>query len=45
MQAHGGYIAARNHPGGGAVFRWALPLGGLVQAETSEPATAESQDA
>ncbi len=28
MQAHGGYIAARNHPGGGAVFRWALPLAG-----------------
>lgn len=42
MQAHGGYIAARNHPGGGAVFRWALPLGGaaepVVAAETEDNA-------
>jgi two-component system sensor histidine kinase KdpD len=41
VEAHGGHIAARNRPGGGAVFSFSLPLSPppLVEAESAgEPA-------
>jgi PAS domain S-box-containing protein len=33
MQAHGGFIAASNHRGGGAVFRFGLPLSAAELAQ------------
>ncbi|MBC8123188.1 MAG: DUF4118 domain-containing protein, partial [Gemmatimonadaceae bacterium] len=37
IEAHGGRIEAQNRPGGGAVFRFVLPLGGPApQVETEE---------
>lgn len=39
-EAHGGRIAAERRPGGGALFRIALPLGGEPPAPVAEPAEA-----
>ncbi len=32
LQGHGGFIDASNHPEGGALFRWAVPLVAMPQA-------------
>ncbi len=43
IEAHGGRIWAENRPGGGAVFRFTLPLEGSqphVQPEKAEPYSA-----
>jgi two-component system sensor histidine kinase KdpD len=42
LRAHGGEIRAANRPGGGAVFRLELPLGGTPPTVAAEEATSSS---
>ncbi len=39
VRAHGGRIWAENRPGGGAVFRFTLPIGGTAPMPEPEPET------
>jgi PAS domain S-box-containing protein len=36
LEGHGGFIDASNHPQGGALFRWAVPLVPLTQGAASD---------
>jgi two-component system, OmpR family, sensor kinase len=40
VDAHGGAVGYRPHPGGGAVFRVALPMARAADAESARPETA-----